>query len=153
MAPDVTIALEDPRQSNVVRLIRTLDKCLDSLYPAKSNHLIDIDALAGRDIRFLVARKGSRVFGCAALKLHSGKYGEIKRMFVLPEARGQKYGWRILNRIEELARAENLRCLRLETGIYQTEALALFRSAGFRERGPFGDYRSDPLSLFLEKTL
>ena len=153
MAPDVTIAIESPRHKDIARLIQALDRYLDSLYPVGSNHIFDIDALTGPDVRFVVARRESRVIGCGALKLHGDGSGEIKRMFVLPEARGQKCGRRILNWIEGLARAEKLRCLRLETGIHQTEALALYRSADFRECGPFGGYRSDPLSLFMEKTL
>jgi putative acetyltransferase len=46
-----------------------------------------------------------------------------------------------------------LACLRLETGIHQAEAIALYATHGFREIGPFGDYKLDPLSLFMEKRL
>lgn len=74
-------------------------------------------------------------------------------MFVLPHARGMSLGKRILLRIEKQAREEGLSCLRLETGIHQPEALGLYRSAGFVERAPFGDYGPDPLSVFMEKAL
>jgi putative acetyltransferase len=43
--------------------------------------------------------------------------------------------------------------LRLETGIHQPEALALYERAGFVRSPPFGDYREDPLSVFMEKRL
>ena len=43
--------------------------------------------------------------------------------------------------------------VRLETGIYQPEALGLYRSAGYVEREAFGDYVPDPLSVFMEKRL
>jgi putative acetyltransferase len=43
--------------------------------------------------------------------------------------------------------------LRLETGIKQEPAIRLYESAGFRRRGPFGSYRDDPLSVFMEKPL
>ena len=43
--------------------------------------------------------------------------------------------------------------MRLETGIYQPEALGLYRSAGYVEREAFGDYVPDPLSVFMEKRL
>ena len=43
--------------------------------------------------------------------------------------------------------------MRLETGIRQPEAIGLYRSAGYAEIGPFGAYRPDPLSLFMEKRL
>jgi putative acetyltransferase len=74
-------------------------------------------------------------------------------MFVAPEARGLRLGRRLLDCIEEEARGEGLGWLRLETGIHQPEALGLYRSAGFVEREAFGDYRPDPLSVFMEKSL
>jgi putative acetyltransferase len=44
-----------------------------------------------------------------------------------------------------------IRLYRLETGIKQPEALGLYRKLGYRERPPFGSYRADPLSVFMEK--
>ena len=74
-------------------------------------------------------------------------------MFVQPTARGGQIGRRLLERIEEEARAAGLSMLRLETGVYQEEAIALYRKQGFTDRGPFGPYGPDPLSLFMEKSL
>jgi putative acetyltransferase len=64
-----------------------------------------------------------------------------------------KLGRRLLDEIEAIAVRNGERVLRLEAGAKQPEALALYRSAGFVEIGPFGDYRPDPLSLFMEKPL
>ncbi len=55
--------------------------------------------------------------------------------------------------LEAFALANEVTVLRLETGINQPEALNLFRSSGYRKIGPFGSYRLDPLSVFLEKRL
>ena len=74
-------------------------------------------------------------------------------MFVSPLARGQNIGRRLLQRLEAIAIDKGIPLLRLETGINQPEALALYRSAGFVEIGPFGKYGPDPLSLFMEKPL
>lgn len=74
-------------------------------------------------------------------------------MYVDPALRGLKFGRSILAALEEHARADGLRCLRLETGVKQPEAIALYQSAGYREIPPFGDYQPDPLSLFMEKWL
>jgi putative acetyltransferase len=41
----------------------------------------------------------------------------------------------------------------LETGIKQSEAIGLYRASGYRDCPPFGDYKSDPLSLFMTKSL
>jgi len=149
----LTIRLESPFSSDVGRLVEELDTYQMSLYPAESNHLLDLDSLAGPSIQFFVARKDGEALGCGALRIDEAGYGEVKRMFVLPRARGLKVGRQILQSIEEQAQREGLACLRLETGIRQLEALALYRSAGFIERGPFGDYGPDPLSVFMEKTL
>ncbi len=100
-----------------------------------------------------MARRAGEALGCGALRIDAEGYGEVKRMFVLPRARGLKLGRRILDRLEEEARREGLRCLRLETGVHQPEALGLYRTAGFVEREPFGEYGPDPLSVFMEKRL
>jgi putative acetyltransferase len=152
MMDDVTIAIESPLQNDVARLIQALDAYLTALYPAESNHLLDLETLSAASVRFFVARRGREALGCGALRIDES-YGEVKRMFVLPEARGLKLGKRILGRIEAQARHEGLHCLRLETGIHQPEALALYRAAGYIERDPFGDYGPDPLSVFMEKAL
>lgn len=148
----ITIAREAPRQPAVLQLIASLDAYQQSLYPPDSNHLLDIDALEAPDIRFFVARRAGEAIGCGALRV-AADYGEIKRMFVRPEVRGLKLGRRILEALEAQARREGLAFLRLETGILQPEAIGLYRAVGFAERGPFGDYAPDPLSLFMEKRL
>ena len=150
---EAAIRLESPRQDDVMRLLAALDAYLESLYPPESNHILDIDTLCAPGIRFFVARREGEAVGCGALRIDSTGYGEVKRMFVHPEARGQKLGRAILMRIEEQASREGLKWMRLETGIHQAEALALYRGAGYAERGPFGEYTSDPLSHFLEKVL
>jgi ribosomal protein S18 acetylase RimI-like enzyme len=43
--------------------------------------------------------------------------------------------------------------LRLETGIYQVEAIGLYERYGFQRRTPFGDYREDPFSIYFEKSI
>lgn len=149
----VTIASESPRQPDVVRLIEALDAYLAGLYPPESNHFLDIEALCAPDIRFFVARLDGAVTGCGALRVDAGGYGEVKRMYVSPGARGRRLGRAILRCIEDEAQTAGLSCLRLETGIHQAEALALYGSAGYRSCEAFGEYRPDPLSTFMEKRL
>nr|WP_246500421.1 GNAT family N-acetyltransferase [Azospirillum rugosum] len=132
-------------------MIGDLDAYLGALYPAESNDLLDIDSLDQPDMRFFVASRGGAVVGCGALRIDAEGYGEVKRMYVDPAARGGRIGRRLMDRIAEQARAEGLALLRLETGIHQAEALALYRKLGFADRGPFGGYGPDPLSVFMEK--
>jgi putative acetyltransferase len=58
-----------------------------------------------------------------------------------------------MDALEREAAKHGVTLMRLETGIKQTEAIALYRKHGYVERGPFGAYRLDPLSLFMEKQL
>jgi putative acetyltransferase len=149
--PAVAIAQEPPDQPDVHALLRQSDAYFASLYPTESNHLVDIAALSAPNVRFVVARRGGIAVGCGALVLGANGEAELKRMFVIPKARGLKLGSRILDTLEAAARAEGVRVLRLETGVRQPEALGLYRRHGYTERGPFGTYRPDPLSTFFEK--
>lgn len=79
--------------------------------------------------------------------------GELKRLIVAPEARGQGAGRALLSAIEVIARREQVTTIRLETGPLNTEALVLYRANGYRETGPFGDHQSGPSSTFFEKML
>ena len=147
------INTESPNQPEVRAMLARLDAYCAALYPAESNHLMDIDALMQGDVLFLVARDvdGSAV-GCAALVNREG-YGEVKRMFVDEARRGMGAGRQLLEHIGMFAAMSGLRTLRLETGIHQPEAIALYERAGYTRCEPFGDYRPDPLSLFMEKHL
>lgn len=149
---EVSIALEDPTMDDVVDLLSASDAFAAALYPAESNHMLDIDALRRHEVFFFVARLNARAVGCGALVSEDG-YGEIKRMFVSDGARGHGIGARLLAAIEHQAGQLGLTILRLETGIAQPAALGLYRRHGYRETGPYGAYGPDPLSVFMEKSL
>jgi putative acetyltransferase len=149
----IVIRAGDPASSAARDLIGRLDSFLAGLYPAESNHLTPVEALRRPTATFLTASVDGEVAGCGAFVNQGGEYAEIKRMFVLPEFRGLKLGRRILEELENRARASGLRLAHLETGIHQSEALLLFEKAGYQRRGPFGDYSEDPLSVFMEKKL
>lgn len=152
MIGNVTVSAEAVEGAEILALLAASDAYVAALYPSDSNHMLSADALRVSAVTFFVARLDGRVAGCAALVRKEG-YGEIKRMFVAAEARGKGIGRRLLAAIEEVARAEGLTLLRLETGIRQPEAIALYRAAGFHDIGPFGEYGPDPLSVFMEKPI
>ncbi|KAA2233437.1 GNAT family N-acetyltransferase [Salinarimonas soli] len=151
--PALSIRAEDPAQPDVRALLRAGEAFSAALYPAESNHHLPLDALRAPGIRFLVARDGSgRPLATGALALHDG-WAEIKRMWVVEEARGRGLSRAVLDALIGITRDEGVRVLRLETGIANHAALGLYRSMGFRERGPFADYGPDPLSVFMERAL
>ena len=87
----------------------------------------------------LVARLRGDAVGCGALKLHGKAPAEIKRMWVSPSVRGLGLGRRLLHELEERARDAGVRVARLETNRSLTEAIALYRAAGYREVDAFND--------------
>jgi putative acetyltransferase len=154
MPSDVVIVVEAPDQPETVALLAQLDAYLLSLYRPESNHLLDVAALKAPEIRFFVARRQAAAIGCGALRLEGDGYGEIKRMYVAPAARGLGLGKKLLSAIEAEARRHRVHTLRLETGIHQPEALGLYTSAGYRETEAFGDYPAgDAVSRFFAKRL
>ena len=72
---------------------------------------------------------------------------------VLDAYRGQGLSAKIMRYLESELRRRGVKLLRLETGVLQPEALGLYRKLGYRERGPFGAYGADPLSVFMEKSV
>jgi GNAT superfamily N-acetyltransferase len=76
---------------------------------------------------------------------------EIKRMYVVPEARSQGFARRILAILEERAWTLGADRIVLETGQRQPEAIALYESAGYERIDGFGHYRDAPLSVSFAK--
>jgi len=148
----VTVIIGDPRDPQATALLQSSHALMQDLFPADSNHYLSIDDLCTPDITFFTAHLGDTILGTGALA-NKGDYGEIKSMFVAPNARGTGTGTALLTAIETQARALNLPHLRLETGTTLHAAHRLYERTGFSPRGPFGDYPNDPLSLFMEKPL
>lgn len=147
------IARESPHSAEAAALLRRSDAYAHSLYGPDSSYLVDPDRLARPDVHFFVARLDGAAVACGALVDRGGGNGELKRIFVADEARGRGVAARLLTVLEEAARALGLVLLQLETGPHSRAALALYRRSGYRERGRFGDYPDDPLSVFMEKRL
>jgi DNA-binding MarR family transcriptional regulator/GNAT superfamily N-acetyltransferase len=90
---------------------------------------------------FVVATLHAEPVGCGALKFHGRRPAELKRMWVAAEARGLGLGRRLLAELERLAGEHGVRTVRLETNRNLTEAIALYRSAGYREVPAFNRER------------
>jgi putative acetyltransferase len=147
------IAFESPDQPDVIALIADLDAYQDSLYPPECRFALDLSSLKQANVLFAVARdsKGLAI-GCGAIVL-GADFGELKRMYVSPGGRGKGVARRLLAQLESRAFAANCTLLTLESGPYQREALGLYAAAGYERCGPYGDYKDDPLSVFMQKHL
>jgi ribosomal protein S18 acetylase RimI-like enzyme len=88
---------------------------------------------------FLVATLHGEPVGCGALVFHAGEPAYLKRMWVAGSARGLGIGRRLLQELENHAAAAGAHGVRLETNKSLTEAISLYRSAGYREVDAFND--------------
>ena len=102
--------------------------------------------------RFLVGYLGGTPVACGGW--HAlGADAEIRRMYVSPGARRRGFARAILAELERTALATGHRRMILETGTVLPEAIALYRSAGYRDIAPFGYYADFSLSVYLGKPL
>jgi len=148
-----TIAIESPRQPDVIALLNEGDEFALTLYPAENYYGLDLDALEKPGVALFVARDDSRVVGTAALVIGMDATAELKRMFVSPSARGLGVARALLAEVEQHARDLGVQRLRLETGEPQAAAIALYLSHGFEHIAQFGQYVGDPTSVCMEKSL
>ncbi|WP_236831324.1 GNAT family N-acetyltransferase [Blastococcus sp. KM273128] len=110
------------------------------------------------DVAVVLLARGpdGTALGCGALRELGDGVAEVKRMYVVPAARGRGVSKAVLAALEDAARARGWTTLRLETGPLQPEAVGLYAGAGYRPIDAFGDYVGDPDaagSLFFERLL
>ena len=148
-----TIAIERADRPDALQLIEELEDVLEPLYPSASRHGYSIQKLIEQKVAFFVARHNGQPAGCGGVQLFADDvppFGEVKRMYVRPQFRGLGLAKLILNTLKEHVLEHDICLLRLETGIYQTEAICLYEGLGFQQIPPFGDYFEDPLSRCYE---
>ncbi len=143
----------DPRADEARALVAAAEAHLLRLYPPEECFGVSSDELADADAMFFLARLDGKAVGCAALWIEPDGSGELKRMFVDEAARGQGIGVALLHAVETEALVRGVPALRLETGRDSQAALALYRRAGFEERGVFGGYVAGKTNMFMEKTI
>ena len=153
MSSNVKISLERPDSDAARALIEELEAYLIPLSPAESRHGYSIEKLLDEQVPFFIIRDNGTPVGCGGVKLFGNDYAEIKRMYIRPQFRGLSFAKLMLNHLAEYARNHGVALLRLETGIAQREAIALYERSGFRSIPPFGKYKPDPLSRFYEKQI
>jgi GNAT superfamily N-acetyltransferase len=147
------IVAERPDTVDATTLIRELDGYLEPLYPQESRHGLSVDQLLREAVAFFVMRHDGIPAGCGGVQLFGAAYGEIKRMCVRPQFRELGLGKLMLQHLADYVRRQGVMVLRLETGIYQPEAIRLYERWGFRRIPPFGAYKEDPLSVCYETHL
>ena len=148
----VRSATEDARA-----LVGELDALLNADSPPENRHGYSIERIFQSGVLFFIARLDGEAVGCGGVALDDG-FAEIKRMYVRPPARGRNVATALMKRLEEEARARNVRRLVLETGDNRYAAIKFYQRQGFTRCGPFGPYLDMPpraiaQSVFFEKQI
>jgi GNAT superfamily N-acetyltransferase len=102
---------------------------------------------------FLVGRDAGRPIVCGGIARFDETRAELKRMYVVPEARGRGFGRELLVALEAEARALGYAAIVLETGELQREAVGLYESAGYASIPCYGPYADRAFSRCYEKRL
>lgn len=121
--------------------------------PTESNHTMEAEALAGLGIRFWAMYDNGQPVGCGALKTLPDGTAEIKSVHIISAVRGRGLARAIMNHFADIARAERITALVLETGSDHLPeydaARKLYESLGYSYCGPIFGYKSDPNSAFM----
>ena len=156
----IIIRREHPGTKEASLLIAELDAYLAPLYPMESQHGYSIEKLVEQQVEFFVLYHSGEPAACGGVQLFedpqdpAGCYGELKRMYVRSQFRGLGLAKQMLAHLERVAATMGAARMRLETGIFQPEAIGLYEKCGYYRIPPFGSYPpDDPLSLCYEKRL
>ncbi len=152
MSHPLDICPIDPRDPDAMVLIDLSEAEQAAIYPPEVHFAFSPQELVDSGVIFLIARRDGVPVGCGGVTPLDG-YGELKRIFTIPEARGTGVAAALLAALESAARAQGLPILRLETGEDSPEALAFYAKNAYSRRGPFGDYQENGASVFMEKRL
>lgn len=148
----ITLKRTDSTDSDFVELVRQLDADLairdgsDHTYYAQFNKIENIKHV-------VVAHESDKTVACGAIKEFEPGAMEVKRMYTLPEHRGQGIAALVLSELENWA--SELACDRcvLETGLKQPEAIRLYEKSGYVSIPNYGQYIGMDNSVCFEKAL
>ena len=148
----ITVPTDEVRQ-----LVDELNADLAGPYLPEQHHSVPFEQLFDGSVTFFAVRIDGVAVGCGGVAFDDGS-AEVKRMYTRPTARRQGVATAVLRELEAVAKRAGCSVLRLETGMYQSEAIAFYSREGFEECDAFGDYasmtpREIETSVFYEKTI
>ncbi len=151
----VTIRRAELASSAAQALIAALNEELSGLYPEPGATHFRLDPAEVAEARgaFLVASLHDIPIGCGAVRLLDATTAELKRMYVVPDGRGNGIGHQLLVALETEAHNLGARRLLLETGPRQAAALSLYARFGFVGVPAYGEYVGAPASICMAKSL
>jgi putative acetyltransferase len=152
----ITIAQAELTADVSCALIAALNTELEAMYPEPgATHFgLAPEEVSGTRGAFLIIYEDGTPVGCGAVRLLDAETGELKRMYVAPDARSRGLGKQLVAALETSARTLGARRLVLETGIRQHAAIKCYRACGFESIPLYGEYLLSPnTSLCLGKAI
>ena len=134
------------------KLAAQLDKELLSRYEQEQANYDKYNKIENNNT-VVVAYYHEHPIGCGCIKQFNDDAMEVKRMFVVPEYRGQGIAHTILRELEAWAREQSYTLVILETGIRQPEAIQLYKKSGYRVIDNYGQYIGMKSSVCMSKEL
>ena len=142
-AAQIHCAVVDPAHPDAQFCMREyfaeLDRRFDTGFESSRTLPTERDEMRPPAGMFLVATLNAEPVACGALKFHRDGSAELKRLWVAPATRGLGIGRRLLGELETRASANGSKKIRLDTNRSLTEAIAMYRSAGYREVDAFNN--------------
>jgi DNA-binding MarR family transcriptional regulator/GNAT superfamily N-acetyltransferase len=140
-ASTVQVAVTEPRHPDARACLQAYFSELSHRFdggfdPARSISADDGELTPPAGLLLVATLHGEPV-GCGALKFHGDGPTELKRMWVSPSVRGLGVGRRLLAQLEWRSLEHGSRVIHLETNKALTEAVAMYRAAGYREVDAF----------------
>jgi GNAT superfamily N-acetyltransferase len=140
----------DPGDGRVAPLVAALRAELDGRYPEE---IAFAHPTVREAARFLLASVDGAAVGCCAVQPLADADSELKRMYVVPGLRGRGIAGRLMAEAERLAARLGRTRIKLETGVRQPEAIAVYERAGFHRIPTYPPYDGWDLSVCYAKPL
>ena len=124
---------------------------LRSVSPKGSTHVLDIEGLQNKSIKFWSIYEHHKLIGCGALKFLDSNHGEFKSIRVADSFRKKGYGKKVISVLFEKSKELGINKISVETGSgeFFLPARRLFKEFGFEECEPFGHYVNDSNSCYM----
>ena len=128
---------------------------LKAASPEGSAHVLDIQGLKERSIRFWRIWEKEKLIGCGALKFLKKDHGEFKSIRIHDEFRNKGFGIKIINHLIDEAKKLGIKRISIETGAgkFFKPARRLFKKCNFIPCKPFAHYKDDENSIYLTKLI
>ncbi|MFD5148492.1 GNAT family N-acetyltransferase [Streptomyces sp. NPDC058401] len=149
------IMVDDLSGSEIAGFLDEHVRQMRSITPVESKHALDLEELRKPEVTFWSIMDGDTVVGCGAVKRLDAGHAELKSMRTAPTRKRSGIASLLLEHVITEAKAMGFTRLSLETGSAEffLPARKLYGKFGFTPCGPFANYRPDPNSTFMTRTL